>query len=868
MARQAEVLKGLERVSETILMTVESKACEPFTGRKSLAGTTPGEIWQVGDWLVDPSDDSIRREGETVKLEPRTMRLLLCLAEANGAVVGLDQLLTEVWAGVVVGPASVYQSVSQLRKLLRDTDSPPAYIETVARKGYRLVAPVRRVERRQPAAAPAPAPAVPHRDALPASAATAGAMPPAAALPAGRRWQGWALIAAAVTAVVAIAWMPVMNYLTRAPTPPSLVVLPFVDMTSTKANQPFCDGLTEELSNWLAQLPTLRVVARTSAFAFKDKPTDVRDIGRQLGTTHVLEGSVRRTGDNLRITVQLIDTRNGYHEWSGSYDAPITDVLHVQEDIARAIASTLEIKLLETASEGFSARGSSSAAAYQLYLVAHYHQRLRSREDNERAIELHKQAIAADPDFALAYIGLAYCYLNQQTFENRPVADIAADVEPLLARAENLHPALADIYVVRATLELQLLRQGDALRDLERAVKLNRNSRDAYAQLGLLHLVSGQPREALQDYDSAAALDPLDYYLHAQRCMALQDLARFDQASAACERARALAPQAPWAYSTSSWLADAQGRIDEALRWNAQALKLSPGSADLYADRGKWLLSIGLDQRARATYQQAIEAIPGATGVNSSLLEVDYLTALATEGTRALQRRLAATKVAGASAQTLLDVANAQLLGGNLPAARLLVDRALALGEYQEQVVRNEPWAARHGISYQLIAAYALEKTDASLAAEAQLRNVSQLVDRLIDAGLERHEIYELQAAVATLHGDLDGAMRSLNHAMALGNINAWRAEHEPYLEPLRTRSDYRALIQRVKEQDERLRKKLAASEGAVGSAHAEPAAAAAGSVQTLLIRRPAGRAAPTASIERLQHRIDDAGNLVQMRAA
>ena len=678
MARQTEVLKGLERVSETILMTVESGAYEPFTGRKRLAGTAPGEIWQVGDWLVDPSDDSIRREGETVKLEPRTMRLLLCLAEANGAVVGLDQLLTEVWAGVVVGPASAYQSVSQLRKLLRDTDTPPAYIETVARKGYRLVAPARRVERRQPAATPVPAPAAPPAGGSLATeprtvAAAPGAIPPSAAPPAGRGWQWWALIAAAITAVVAIAWMPVMKYLSRVPTSPSMVVLPFVDMTSTKSNQQFCDGLTEELSNWPAQLPTLRVVARTSAFAFKDKPTDVRDIGRQLGTTHILEGSVRRTGDNLRVSVQLIDARNGYHQWSGSYDAPIADVLHVQEDIARAIASTLEIKLLEPATEAFSARASSSAAAYQLYLVAHYHQQLRSREDNERAIELHRQAIAADPDFALAYIGLAYSYLNQQTLENRPIADIAADVEPLLARAEKLHPALADIYVARAALELQLLRQTEALRDLRHAIAINPNSRDAYARLGLLHLVSGLPREALQDYDSAAALDPLDYYLHAQRCMALQDLTRFDQANAACERARALAPQAPWAYTASSWLADAQGRIDEALRWNAEALKRSPGAMDLYADRGKWLLSIGLDQRARAAYQQAIEAIPGATGVNSSLLELAFLTALTTDGTKALQRQLAATKVDGASAQTLLDVANAQLLAGDLPAARLLV---------------------------------------------------------------------------------------------------------------------------------------------------------------------------------------------------
>ena len=146
--------------------------------------------------------------------------------------------------------------------------------------------------------------------------------------------------------------MPFKKYLARVPPTPSIVVLPFVDMSSDKSQQPFCDGLTEELSSWLAQLPSLRVVARTSAFSFKDKPTDVREIGRQLGTTYVLEGSMRRTGDYMRISVQLIDARTGYHRWAGAYDAPVIDVIKVQEDIARSIATNLEIRLAKLTQRG------------------------------------------------------------------------------------------------------------------------------------------------------------------------------------------------------------------------------------------------------------------------------------------------------------------------------------------------------------------------------------------------------------------------------------------------------------------------------------------------------------------------------------
>ena len=713
-----------------------------------MAEAIPLDFWQIGDWKVDPSDDTISRNGEATKLEPRTMRLLVCLAEAQGAVVGLDKLLNDVWAGVVVGPASVYQSVSQLRKLLQDTDSPPTYIETVARKGYRLVAPARRVARRwQP-----PPAATPH-----ASGATEV---PVVSSPRRGRLR-WVAASVALAAVVAV-WVPVRKFLAPTPAAPSLVVLPFVDMSTAKADQPFCDGLTDELSSWLAQLPTLRVVARTSAFAFKDKPTDVREIGRQLGTDYVLEGSMRRTGDNMRITVQLIDAHSGFHQWAGSYDAPLTDIIKVQEDIARSIATNLEIRLTTLTAEGFAARGSSSLQAYQLYLTAHYHYELATRADNERAIELFRQAIAADGDFAPAYIGLARAYLNQESLGNRPIKDIAADAGPLLGRAEKLHSTLADLYVARGELEMRLMRESDALRDLQHAVALNPNSRDAYSNLGLLYLYTGQPRAALQAYSSAALLDPLDDFLHAQRCMAYQDLAEFTAAADECATARALAPASPWPYTAASWLADAQGHVEEALRWNATALTYSADNTDLYAERGKWQLAAGRPAQARDTYLQATRAVAGDARDLDSLAELACLTALGAGGISALKSELARMDVNAASTRTLLDLAHAQLTLSDIPAARKLVDRALAQADYDVEITRSAAWEAREGFSYPLIAAYAYMKSGDSAAAMALLQLVSALLDRMSAAGIERHGIHEIRAQVAALRGDPEGAMQQL----------------------------------------------------------------------------------------------------------
>jgi TolB-like protein/DNA-binding winged helix-turn-helix (wHTH) protein/Tfp pilus assembly protein PilF len=779
-----------------------------------LAGAAPHDLWQIGEWVADASDDSISRPGETVKLEPRTMRLLMCLAESGGTVLGQEQLLNEVWPGIVVGPASLYQSVSQLRKLLRDTDSPPTYIATVARKGYRLIAPARRVQRRAPSspAEPAPAPVT----APPVTAVTdipPGEMVPQVTPREPDRRRARLVVGAGLALVVivllALSWVPLRRYMARAPVTPSIVVLPFVDMSSQKSEQAFCDGLTEELSSWLAQLPTLRVVARTSAFSFKDKPTDVREIGRQLGTSYVLEGSMRRTGEYMRISAQLIDARTGYHRWAGAYDSPVADVIKVQEDIARSIAANLEIRLAELTTAGFAARGSSSAEGYQLYLVAQHHRHLLSRADNDRAIELYKRAIAADPNFALAYIGLMYAYLNQQALSGRPIEDISADATPLLARVERSHPELADLYSARGTLELHQMRQNEALRDLTRAVMINPNSRDSYSQLGLLHLVSGQPRAALQDYTNAVALDPLADYLHAQRCMALQDLARFEDAAAACETARALAPQVPWAYIATSWLSDAQGRLDEALHWNEEALKRNPGAADLYADRGNWLLALGLPERARATYRQAAEAAAGDADALDTLTELSLTSALATGGIPALKSQLSATRIDAASARSLLDIANAQIMLGDLPAARRQVERSQAQRDYGVQVERDAPWVAREGYSYALIVAYVLLKTGDTPAAETRLKQVSALLDRLLQGGVTRYGVYQLQAQIAAMRGDGDAAMRLLTRAADLGWGNSWRAQHEPFLASLRTRSDYEALIQRVNARNLSMRSKL-----------------------------------------------------------
>jgi TolB-like protein/DNA-binding winged helix-turn-helix (wHTH) protein len=755
-----------------------------------------GAAWQIGAWTADPSDDTLARGAESQKIEPRMMRLLLCLARSAGTVLSQDHLLSEVWGGVVVGPASVYQSVSQLRKVLGDTGTPPSYIETVARKGYRLIAPVRRPESvsLEPLSAPEPQ----SRASVPV------------VMPEQPRWR-W-LLGAVATVIVAIATAAFVLWprLASQTDEPSIVVLPIVDMTVGGTEQPFCDGLTEELSNWLAQIPILRVVARTSAFAFRDRNADVREIGRQLGTTHVLEGSLRRSGNVLRVTVQLVATKDGYNVWSGSYDFSLTDVFQVQEQVARAVADNLELRLGKDTAFRLADRRSTSGRAYSLYLVARHHQQQRTKQDNDRAIELYQDAIAADSNFALAQVGLAYAYLNQRFFNNRPIESIARDAQPLLASAAHNAPQLADLYVARGALETELLRKNDALRDLRHAAALNPNSREAAAELGFYYLVSGEPRRALGYYSHAAELDPLDYNLHAQRCLALTDLAEFDSAAAACERARALEPASAWAYRASSAFEEARGRILDALNWNTAALAHSPDLLDSYAERGTWLLTLGLTDRLAANRDAAVAAA-GNMRTQFELIWLDLIAAYAAGGPAAVRALIDSSQLSRSDDPTVLfALARAELLADDAQNARALVDRALASPELTSEVLAS-PWQARIGCSNLLIAAAAYQATGDGPAARARLDQLSALLNGLVAAGVRRHGVYGLQAQVAALRGDPDSAMAALQRAAELGWRDVWLAEHEPQYASLRARPDFSALTRRIRAENDAESQDLAA---------------------------------------------------------
>lgn len=799
---------------------------------------TSNEPLQIGDWLVDPRDDSLTRGAERVKIEPRTMRLLVRLAQSPGVVISQEELLESVWAGVVVGTASVYQSMSQLRKVLADSDDPPRYIETVARKGYRLIAPVRVPP---PAADGAVMPIVSGSPPAPVDAAAEPRPKPVDA--------GWIAIAAAAgVAVMAAVWRfaPVVPL---EPQAASIVVLPFVDLTSGKTEQAFCDGLTEETSNWLAQIPTLRVVARTSAFAYRGRDADVREIGRELNISHVLEGSLRRSGDRMRITVQLIDSRNGYHLWSGNYDVESGDVLSVQEQVARAVAGNLELRMTSDTDQRFAGRRSANSEAQRLYLIARSHAAKDDRASNDQAVLLYRRALGADPAFALAKVWLARALINRRYIFQEPVEKHAPEIEQLLADAAREAPQLVDLYVVRGGYRVELRQREAALIDLQQALRMNPSSLPAASALGFYHLTAGEPRDALTYFTMASGLDPREYAMHAYRCLALTDLAQYTAAESACERARALEPESPWVYSTTAGIDAMRGHFEEALRWNDLGLERGHDDIQNLAERAWWLLNLGLAAEAGAIYERADRANPAGARNNNPLLYAGLAAAVDSAGVLGLQKFVQDHGLVGAaSPMQAFQLANAWLMVGDARQARGYVDRALASPSLLPEDLAS-PWQARTGMSYLLVLAAALRDSGDAEGADLRLGELATLLERVTAAGVQTYGVHELRAKYLAMRGQADEAMAELRRAVEMGWSRAWEAEHEPYFDALRQREDFIALLAAVR------------ARNAATAAKLRPRPAA----ELGLLRWPlgAGHACCAEPVPGLHHDVEGAGHFV-----
>jgi TolB-like protein/DNA-binding winged helix-turn-helix (wHTH) protein/tetratricopeptide (TPR) repeat protein len=523
--------------------------------------------FQIGEWLIQPQLNLIQSGGKSVRVKPRSMAVLVFLAEARGEVVEKYDLMDAVWGQSVVTEDVLTQSIVELRKAFGDSASDPKVIETIRRVGFRLL----------PQVTDGTSPAAPHTSKAMLIAVLAGVL---------------------VLVAFALYWR--QTEVASVTTDPSVAVLPFVNLSDEPGTDFFSDGLSEEVLNTLTLIPGLRVPARTSSFAFRDRDEDVRVIGRSLNVATVLEGSVRRAGRQIRVTAQLIDVESGYHIWSQTYDRELEDVFAVQSDIARSLTEALKVTLGGDGGNGLQQSGTSDADAYELYLLGRHHL------DNElgdwiiKARTAFGRAIEADPGFARAYAGLADTYL---VFRETPGSFMQGDSIPFdealmharraVDRALELNPSLADAYVSRAAISAARRDWLAEEEDLRTAAELNPSLVPAYLRLGANLRLQGMPDQALEAYKKAAGLDPLNPKLAASLARLTAELGDYDTAITYPLKLLDSGLRSPLPLEALVEINRVYGRFVDRVKWARELVRLAPTRASAQAELADAYLELG-----------------------------------------------------------------------------------------------------------------------------------------------------------------------------------------------------------------------------------------------------------------------------------
>ncbi len=507
--------------------------------------------FQVEELRVDPQSGEVTGPAGREKLDRKVMDVLLHMARHAGQVVSREDLLAALWPGAVVSDDALTRCFYELRRHLSRVggdDSYRALVETHPKRGYRLAGTVVPL-----APATGDQPVAPRkRKRLPTWAVATGA----------------AVLLAIIGTLIFTQFLPTQPVATVTAPKNSIAVLPFVDMSAEKDQAFFSDGVTEEILNRLSQSENLTVIARTSSFAFRNEQIDVPEIGKRLNVAYVLEGSVRKAADRVRITAQLIDVATNAHAWSKTYDRAIDDLFAVQDEIAESVAMALQVTLAGGRQLG---RVSENVAAYERFLQGQFFYNRRAPGDIDRAVTHYKDGIALDPGFARAWASLAAAY-----------ALLAAD-----------NPD-------RETTYREL--QGEAA---HKAVELDPQLSIAHSRLSQYYFRVGQMTKAREHRDRAEALDPDDLMVNASAGTRAIWRGDFGEAVARWRRIVQMDPLNPTERKNLANMLLMNGQLDEALAENRKVLEIHPAAgSEVECEIARILILLGRYDESQSVVAQ------------------------------------------------------------------------------------------------------------------------------------------------------------------------------------------------------------------------------------------------------------------------
>ena len=513
----------------------------------------------IDGWYIEPESGHISRGECFIRLEPKLMHVLVYLAQHAGQVVSRTELEAEVWKGSVVSYDAVTGSIQKLRKVFDDDARNPRIFETLSKRGYRLIAHVSSQDEQS--------------DDLAHTLAS---------IPTQNQWMSTRLLTLLSLLLLAVAvmwwlypWQANDNTLYVESTPRSIAVLPFENLGNDPEQEYFTDGITEDIITDLSTLSNLIVVARNTAFSYKAGETQAQSAAKDLGVDYVLQGSVRKSGDRLRITTQLIDMRNGNHIWAERYDRELVEIFALQDEVTQRIVSALAITLTAQEKEVLARPSTNNFEAYDLFLQGQQHLKQRTEEGNRLARVAYKHAIELDPAFARAYGALAVVLTVdfRQGWTESPVE--AQERALVLARkAVALERTSPQAYWALGYVYLYRKQFNEATEALEHAIELAPNYADGYGLLAFISNFRGQSEQAIAHIRKGIELNPFYTYEYTFSLgRAYYDLGRYPEATEALVEVveRNANASFPRLYLAASYIG--QGLQDEA-EWEIEEVQV------------------------------------------------------------------------------------------------------------------------------------------------------------------------------------------------------------------------------------------------------------------------------------------------------
>ena len=581
-------------------------------------------IYEFGDFQLDAGRRLLyAKAGSTpLAIKPKVLDALLFFVRNAGELLEKDRLLAEVWPGLIVEESGLTQVISTLRRVLKETPGENRYLATVPGRGYTFVAEVVqspyaaeiRVGQESPDSAPSPVPGRSRR-----SFFVFGLLALTALLVFVLWSYGGLVRREAARAAPAAASDPAS---TTAGLPArSVAVLPFENLSADASDAFVAFGIAESVLHRMAAIQGLTLIARTSSFAQSVSAADVRSIGRSLNARYLIEGSVHRSGERLRITSQLIDASTGAHLWSLRFDRSIDDIFAVEDEIARNIALALEVSL-DSEKHPYARFGTD---AYLEYLQGRAFMASTRIEDAERAIEHFEHAIEIAPEFAASYVALANAHwqlaLLQQTSgtgfhfmvrgdrQREQLAAAASEAQPLLDRAFELDDTLAEAYVLRAEFKEHAGDAAGAEADYVEGLARNPNDSAGHERYASF-LWEHRDGDAIAEIDEAIRLDPLAPRIHYLKGAMHYAAGRIGEAEPNFLNALALAPDYHPALLRLGLIRWEQSRFAEAIRLGERALAVDPRAEWIRWPLAQFYLEVADIEAARSVLLEAPETVP------------------------------------------------------------------------------------------------------------------------------------------------------------------------------------------------------------------------------------------------------------------